>query len=928
MGTSTDDTAEQLSLDVLFVESPSMPIPANDLKCDSQSSVGEKAGPTTFADEAVSPRVLAPMLQQYQELKKKYVDYLLLFQVGDFFEVFFDDARLVSDVLNIRLTSRDKNATDPIPMCGVPIHAIESYLPKLIEAGYRVVFYSQVEESSPNKKGMVRREVSRIVTPGVRLEGEGLDQKQTNYLAALIFHAGVGGLGYVDVSTGHLRLREFETIDELTEAVEQIAPAELILPLTIFGRPVDKSSSWIREIKAVASRLGTELLYRPFDKVAHSIMQSRLQNRLSEPGTVRLLDDVAPENLTTLEALLSYVDEVSFGRPPQLSTFGREIADTTLVLDGSTRRNLELLETRLHGERKHSLLGHIDKTRSAMGGRLLREWVLQPSRSLATITARHDAVSSLVERQSTLQGIRFLLLSVRDLDRIVSRITALRATPRDLSALAESLSILPKIRSALSELDGELLRHLLDECDPLDDVRALLVEALVAEPPTKLNDGGVFRDGFDQGLDELRALERDGAKLLSALEAREREDSGISSLKIRYTNVFGYFIEVSRSNASKVPPRFERRQTLANAERYVTAELKELEGKLLSSRSRQIELEKELFIELRRKITEQSARIHKVARVLAMVDVLGSFADCASENNYARPSMVAEGALRIQRGRHPVVERVIGEQNFVPNDTSLDPESRRFAILTGPNMGGKSTYLRQVALIQILAQAGSFVPADQAELPIVDRIFTRIGASDDLSRGDSTFMVEMREASTILRKATARSLVLIDEIGRGTATADGLALALAISEWLHSETRCKTIFATHFHQLTELPERQPGMFSLSVGILERSGEIEFTHRIEECPAARSYGIEVARLAGLPSRLLARAEEILSAEESVAGALPSPTRAAPPRIEHRSPELERRDAMLEQLEALDCNSLTPLDALVYLTRIQSRLRDMK
>lgn len=833
------------------------------------------------AQKMMVGRSVPPMLQQYLQIKEQYPQHLLLFQVGDFYEIFFDDARVASEHLNIRLTSRDKDTADPIPMCGVPIHALDNYLPKLLQGGFSCVVMSQVEDAK-NKKGMVRREITRIVTPGIRYEGDGLDEKYFNYLAAACVGAGnTGAVSYVDVSTGHLRIQETESIEELIEAIRRISPSEILIPASLFSAEIDSSQSWSKEIKRVSREYSSRVVSRPFQRVSRDSLKKQINEMLraeddrSSGRTVSAaIELMSPVGLACLDAILAYIEEVSFGSSPGLSQFTLEEPSNVVFVDAATRRNLELFQTRIDGERKNSLVGHIDCTRTAMGSRLFADWLMSPSCDLKEISARHASVEELASSLSVLSELRELLTGVRDIDRLVSRITGCRATPRDLGALLESLASLPRIEQIIKQLHSPIMESIAGQFDSLEDISGKLQGALADDLPVRVNEGGIFRDGYHEEIDRSRKIRQEGRRWLGHLEAQEKQRTGISGLRIKYNNVFGYFIEVTKTHLSKVPKEYERKQTLVNAERFVTEELKEHELSILSAKTKQFELERELFAELREWVCGEAGRIQLTSRMLSLLDVLSSFAHVAVSFNYCRPSLCEDQELIIRGGRHPVVERVLGPHNFVPNDTYLNGSSRRFAVLTGPNMGGKSTYLRQVGLIQLLAQAGSFVPAESAKLGLVDRIFTRIGAADDLTRGDSTFMVEMREAAVIVRKAGARSLVLIDEIGRGTATTDGLALATAISEWLLDHIGCRTVFATHFHELTKLSEIKEGAFCLAVGVIEKEKEILFTHRIEEKAADRSYGIEVARLAGLPEALLKEAEKILvqleSASETFSG----------------------------------------------------------
>lgn len=887
------------------------------------------------AESAAAGRTLPPMLQHYLQVKSQYPDHLILYQVGDFYEVFFEDARVVSEVLQIRLTSRDKDQTDPVPMCGVPIHALDNYLPKVLTAGHSCVIISQADDDKrANGKGMVRREISRIVTPGVRFQGDGLDERRFNYLAAVaIAPRGSGAISYVDVSTGHLRLQFLDDSEELIEAIQRIRPSELIAPSTLYSLPVQKTERWLRELRAAATAVGSRILYRPIERMAPAKIELRLRERCSGLGSTAApfpQAGLGDEGAAALCAVLDYVDEISFGRAPRLSSFRIEEKSTTVAIDAATRRNLELTETRIDGERKHSLLGSIDASRTAMGSRLLGDWILMPSGDLKIICGRQDAIADLMSDPVRLEAMRTHFAGVRDLDRLVSRITSGRATPRDLRAVAESIDCFGRLKDQLKSFEAPLLASIDSRFDPLDDLRLKLEAALIEDPPSKIGEGGIFRSGYSDDVDRLKRIADDGHLLLAELETREKSRTGIGALKVRYNNVFGYYIEITKSHLAKVPADYERRQTLTNAERFVTPELKRLESEIITAKSRQIELEKELFIGLRNWVAEQSGRLQSASHLIAELDVLAALAFIAARHNYVRPEFVATGEMLIEDGRHPVVEQVIGAHNFVANEIRLDRQARRFAVLTGPNMGGKSTYLRQAGLIQLLAQIGSFVPARRARLTPVDRIFTRIGAADDISRGDSTFMVEMREAASIIRKARGQSLVLIDEVGRGTATADGLAIATAIAEWLIDSARCATIFATHFHELTDLAGEKDGVFCLAVGIVEQGRQIVFTHRIEERAADRSYGIEVARLAGLPEKLLNRAAQVLSVlnkehrpqfDALFDGSMP-PEAAAEPAAAAPPEDL----LVIEKLRCIQTDRLTPIDALLTLAELKKLVED--
>ncbi len=862
-------------------------------KGDAAIVVSEKPPQQKFA-------TAAPMLQSYLEMKRRFDTQLLLFQVGDFYEIFFEDARIASDTLNIRLTSRDKTSENPVPMCGVPVHALDSYLSRLLAAGHSVAVVSQVDEKKTGKGG-VRRELTRIITPGVRFEGEGLDERSFNFCAAVLMLPEGGAVCALDSSTGHLRIEECDSPEEILEILQRLRVREILLPSVLFDRPVDKNARWYRETRDIAKQLSVAIAQRSFIE--------RPAKELAIPANVEGLPRACR---VAVGAMLAYATEIACGRLAPIGSCTIEDRRRPVLIDAATCRNLEITETRIDGDRKNSLLAHIDHTCTAMGARLLTEWLTMPSAPLDEVHRRHDAVGELLKDPELLDRIRKLLCEVRDLERVLSRIVTNRGAPRDFAVLRDSIRVLPHLQMSMSTLESELLKRLREELPTLGDLHELLAKCLVDEPPLKINEGDIFLEGYNSELDRLRELRRDGSRKLLEMEQRERNRTGISSLKIRYNNVFGYSIEISRTNLAKVPPDYERRQTLANAERFITPELKAFEAELLTAKDRSFEMEKELFLELKEKVLAFAPSVQQAGRVLSLLDVLCGFAELAWKHDYCRPQVTDGNELIIESGRHPVVERVIGVQNFVPNETHLNGDGRRFAVLTGPNMGGKSTYLRQIGLIQLLAQVGSFVPAKRAVLGFVDRIFTRIGAADDLSRGDSTFMVEMRETSTILRRATSRSLVLIDEIGRGTATVDGRAIALAVADYLHDHLRCRTVFATHFHELTSLAERD-GTFCLTVGVREEGDQISFTHRILEQAGDRSYGIEVARLAGLPAEVLDRARMYFEQTEG------TPVPKLQQQIEI-SKDSGKAAGILKELSEIDPNRMTPVDALLTLSRI--------
>ena len=863
---------------------------------------------------------LPPMLRHYLKVKSQYKSHAVLFQVGDFYEVFFDDAPHVADVLDIRLTSRNKDNPKPIPMCGIPIHALDNYLPRLLQNGLSVVIVSQTEAADASKKGPVKRELTRVVTPGVRYEGDGLEERSHNFLAAGYLGAReTGVLLYVDVSTGHLALQLCESKEELLEALGRVCPSELLLPKSVDGVQLDAAESWVKDLRSFAKGQGIHLVFRSFQKVLSAQIEKRLSSLLLNKNE-ELLKGLSLEACSVLDAALDFIEESTVGLMPHFSRLSVEETNSVVVIDAHTRRNLELLEPFSGGNKKHSLVGSLDSTKTAMGARLLSHWVLLPSNDRDLLNSRYDAVEELIACSEELDLLRENFSRVRDIERILSRVIGQRANPKDLLALADSLSALPDIYKTLSTFKSSLFLDLSSRFDTMGELAAELSTAVSESAPTKLTDGGIFVQGYNADLDTLMQLSSEGKSWVAKFGEEEKKRTAIASLKVKYNNVFGYFIEVSKTQLDKIPDDYERRQTLVNAERFITASLKEKESAILSAKARQVALEQKLFVELRNWVATYAAKIKTVAEIISQLDVLSSFAYVAKLQRYCRPQLVEKTEIEIKSGRHPVVERVVGEHNFVSNSCDLSADKRRFAVLTGPNMGGKSTYLRQIGLIQIMAQAGSFVPAEAARLCLVDRIFTRIGAGDDLTRGDSTFMVEMREATSICKRSTEHSLVLIDEIGRGTATTDGLAIAASIAEWLHDYVGCLTVFATHFHELTELAESKSAAFCLSVGVVEKEGDIEFTHRIEQKPTSKSYGIEVAKLAGLPQPLIERAREFMEKLDGEGKGLPELAKA-----EYRPRTPKSHKLVIERISSFDENGSTPLEALCEIVEIKKMLK---
>ncbi|HET6977602.1 MAG TPA: DNA mismatch repair protein MutS [Pyrinomonadaceae bacterium] len=820
-----------------------------------------------------------PMLRQYQELKQQHPGTLLFFRLGDFYELFFDDALTGSRELQITLTARGKDSGNPIPMCGVPHHSAANYIARLVRKGYRVAICEQTEEAGKTKK-LVRREVVRIVTPGTPIDPQLLEAREPVFLAAICTAGETIGAAFLDISTGEFRVTQESGRDSWTRiraALESYAPRELLFPASL-GALIRASLSGKVHTAALplqdqngaepgvsTNEYGFAATLTPIED--WQWQKDDCETLLLEQFKVKTLDGYGlarkDEAVRAAGACLRYARETQRAAAAHVTDLVYFEPQDHLVLDSVTVRNLELIES-LAGGSGRSLLQVIDETVTGMGARLLRAWLLRPCVKRGEVEARLSAVEDLYRSQVRRDKLRSLLKEVSDLERLIGRISLGSATPRDLCAILKSLNQVPAIREVLRNADSSLLEVLLENTDELPDVRSLIERAINDDPPIKLSDGDTIREGYSAELDELRSTSRNAKQIIATLEATERTRSGINNLRIRFNGVFGYYIEVSKANATRVPAEYERRQTLANAERFTTPELRDWEKKVLGAEERIVQLETELFTEVCRQIAAETKRIQMTARALAALDVLASSAETAARRRYTRPALHDGDELEIVQGRHPVIEAFIDEP-FVPNNTYLNNSTDRLLIITGPNMGGKSTVLRQTAIICILAQTGCFVPAERARLPLLDRIWTRVGASDDLTRGRSTFMVEMTETAAILHSATPRSLVLLDEIGRGTATFDGLSIAWAVAEYLHNsaEHAAKTLFATHYHELTELAERLPGAQNYQITATEREGEVVFLHRLERGRASKSYGIEVARLAGLPPAVIDIARDVLA-----------------------------------------------------------------
>jgi len=846
-------------------------------------------------------------MRQYHGLKQQVPNTLLMFRLGDFYELFYEDAVTAARELEITLTARNKEKSQPIPMCGVPYHSAENYIARLTQKGYRVAICEQMEAPSSAVK-LVRREVTRIITPGTTMNASLLRSHENNFLGAVMPEGARAGFAFVDVTTGEFRATEMELADaaaalETLNVREVLAPAGSAQKFSCLKTDVE---TWVFGADYAARSLCDHFRLLSLDGCG-------LEGKALATGAAA--------------ALLHYLRETQRSALDHLSPPSFYSRADALVLDATTVRNLELVEPLFAGESADStLLSVLDRTRTGMGGRLLRRRVLAPSVEVGEIEARLDAVEELFAGTILRSELGKQLASILDLERLLSKISLASAGPRDVGALARSLAVVPLLKKRLGEVRSARLLDVDARLDEIVEVRDSILTALSDELPVNLADGGAIRDGFDSRLDELRDISRNGKTYLAQIEVRERTRTGIGSLKVRFNNVFGYYLEISKANMHLAPADYERKQTLVNAERFTTPELKELEGKILEAEEKILTLEREIFETLRAMACAHASRIKATAAAVAELDVTVALAEVAAENRYARPRFSQSGEMRVVAGRHPVIEKLTERdaQRFIANDIYFHPETEFIAVITGPNMGGKSTYLRQTALLVILAQAGSFVPAEAALLPIVDRVFTRIGAADNLARGRSTFMVEMTETAVILNTATARSLIVLDEIGRGTSTYDGLALAWAVVEHIQKTIRAKTLFATHYHELTELASQLEGVRNLHVSVKESGDQILFLRRVEPGAADKSYGIEVARLAALPMSVIERARQILVTHESAEHSVTEELAGAPPgalQIQLFEPV---NGAIADRIRRLKLDEMRPIEALQLLADLQKEL----
>ncbi len=875
-------------------------------------------------------RALSPMMQEYVKTKEQYKDCILFYRLGDFYEMFFQDALTVTKELELTLTGKDCGLEERAPMCGVPFHAAEAYINRLIEKGYKVAICEQVED--PKKaKGLVKREVIRVVTPGTTLDAASLDESRNNYLMSVVATEGRFGCAIADITTGDCFLTEVDKPQKLLDEINKFVPAEIICNDAFFMSGVDTED--------LKNRLG--ICVFPLD--AWYFDDGLCKRTLMEHFHVNALEGLGIQDydsgVIASGALFLYLQETQKSALSHMAGIRPYAAEKFMLIDSSSRRNLELVETLREKNKRGSLLWVLDKTKTAMGARTLRSYVEQPLIDAEKINERLEALEELNQSPMLRDEIREYLNPVYDLERLISRISYQSANPRDLIAFSSSLEMLPYIRQIIKDFNSHLLTKICEDMDPLEDIAQLIRSAIVEEPPLAQKDGGIIREGYNSDVDKFRRSRTDGKKWLTELEARERERTGIKNLKIKYNRVFGYSLEVTNSFKDLVPENYIRKQTLTNAERYITQELKDLEDMILGAEDKLYALEYELFCNVRDKVGAEVVRIQKTAKAVAALDVFASLALVAQRNNFVRPKINENGILDIKNGRHPVVEQMIENDMFIANDTYLDNQKKRISIITGPNMAGKSTYMRQTALIVLMAQIGSFVPAEKANIGIVDRIFTRVGASDDLASGQSTFMVEMTEVANILRNATSRSLLILDEIGRGTSTFDGLAIAWAVIEHISDTKLCgaKTLFATHYHELTELEGKIPGVNNYCIAVKEKGDDIVFLRKIVKGGADKSYGIQVARLAGVPDPVIRRAKELVE-ELSDADITAAVKDLAAPKKKQKIVydqvdmaqmslfDTVQDNDIVEEIKNLDMSHLTPMEAMNILYNLQNKIQN--
>ncbi|HJA65929.1 DNA mismatch repair protein MutS [Lachnoclostridium sp. An169] len=875
------------------------------------------------------------MMKQYMETKSQYPDCILFYRLGDFYEMFFDDALTASRELEITLTGKNCGQEERAPMCGVPYHAVEGYLNRLVSKGYKVAICEQLEDPK-TAKGLVKRDVVRIVTPGTNVDPQALDETKNNYIMCIVYIADRYGVSIADITTGDYFVTEIPDSSKLMDEIYKFSPSEIICNEAFYMSGMD--------LDGLRDRLGITI----YSLDSWYFDDDICRQKLLEHFHVRDFKGLGLEDydcgIISAGALLTYLLETQKNSLSNLTHITPYAAGKYMMLDSSTRRNLELCETLREKQKRGSLLWVLDKTKTAMGARTLRKYVEQPLIDKAEIIRRLDAVEELKNQAISREEIREYLTPVYDLERLITKITYGSANPRDLTAFKTSLEMLPHIRCILEEMQTPLLREIYKDLDALTDLCDLVTRAIRDEPPLAMKEGNIIKDGYNEEVDKLRRAKSDGKDWLAKLENDEREKTGIKNLRVKYNKVFGYYLEVTNSYKSMVPDYYMRKQTLANAERYITPELKELEDMILGAEDKLYALEYDLYCEVRDTIAAQVERIQRTARAVAGLDVFASLALVAERNNYVRPKINEKGVINIKEGRHPVVERMIPNDMFIANDTYLDDKKNRISIITGPNMAGKSTYMRQTALIALMAQIGSFVPASSADIGLSDRIFTRVGASDDLASGQSTFMVEMTEVANILRNATSKSLLILDEIGRGTSTFDGLSIAWAVVEYI-SDSRllgAKTLFATHYHELTELEGKIDNVNNYCIAVKEKGDDIVFLRKIVKGGADKSYGIQVAKLAGVPDLVIERAKEIvqeLSDADVTARVSEIASKERVVKKKHKVKKYDevdiaqmslfdtvKDDDVLEELKNIDVGNLTPIEALNTIYRLQNKLKN--
>lgn len=875
-----------------------------------------------------------PMMQHYLQTKEEYKDCILFYRLGDFYEMFFEDAITVSKELELTLTGKSCGMEERAPMCGVPFHAVEGYLNKLVQKGYKVAICEQVEDPKL-AKGMVKREVVRIVTPGTNLDMQALDESKNNYIMCITYLADKYGISIADVSTGDYYVTEVDSERKLLDEINKFSPSEIVCNEAFYMSGVD--------IDDMKNRLGITI----YSLESWYFSDELAETTLKEHFKVKSMEGLGLSDyecgLIAAGALLKYLYETQKRSLEHISSIHPYSTGKYMIIDSSTRRNLELVETLREKQKRGSLLWVLDKTKTAMGARMLRSYVEQPLIDLNEIKKRQDAIEEINQNMINREELREYLNPIYDLERLITRVTYQTANPRDLIAFKNSIGMIPPIKTLLGDFKGELLQEIQQDMDSLEDIYSLIDASIQEEPPITIREGGILKEHFNEEVDRFRNAKTEGKTWLAELEQKEREKTGIKNLKVKYNKVFGYYLEVTNSYKELVPDYFTRKQTLANAERYITPELKELEDMILGAEDKLVSLEYDLFCEIRNKVAAEVVRIQKTAKAIANLDVFVSLALVADQNNYCRPKMSENGVIDIKNGRHPVVEKMITNDMFIDNDTYLDNGNNRIAIITGPNMAGKSTYMRQTALIVLMAQIGSFVPAASAKIGIVDRIFTRVGASDDLASGQSTFMVEMTEVANILRNATSNSLLILDEIGRGTSTFDGLSIAWAVVEHISNPKLlgAKTLFATHYHELTELEGKLNNVHNYCIAVKEKGDDIVFLRKIVKGGADKSYGIQVARLAGVPESVLNRAKEIvdeLSANDitEIAKNITVDNGHAPKKKKEHLDEVDltqmslfdtvKDDDIIKELKEINLGNLTPIEALNKLYELQNKLKN--